>query len=102
MTGGPDAAPDRACQRILPLSGDKTPGLRTYGEIPVVRDCPAHQATLSSRFVWWPEHEVATVSLNFIKPEKLLLAGHPEYGEKWVQERIAEDPSILKVWAKSR
>src|ERR1035438_5468659 len=35
------------------------------------------------------------MSLKFIKPEKLLLAGHPEYGEKWVQERIAEDPSIL-------
>jgi hypothetical protein len=35
------------------------------------------------------------MSLTFIKPEKLLLASHPEYREKWVQERIAEDPSIL-------
>ena len=35
------------------------------------------------------------MSLRFIKPEKLLLASHPEYREKWVQERIAEDPSIL-------
>ena len=35
------------------------------------------------------------MSLKFIKPEKILLANHPEYREKWVQERIAEDPSIL-------
>jgi hypothetical protein len=35
------------------------------------------------------------MSLTFIKPEKILLASHPEYREKWVQERIAEDPSIL-------
>src|SRR5258708_2750790 len=35
------------------------------------------------------------MSLKFIKPEKMLLAIHPEYREKWVQERIAEDPSIL-------
>jgi hypothetical protein len=35
------------------------------------------------------------MSLKFIKPERLPLAGHAEYGEKWVQERIAEDPSIL-------
>ena len=35
------------------------------------------------------------MSLKFIKPEKNLLASHPEYREKWVQERIGEDPSIL-------
>ena len=35
------------------------------------------------------------MSLKFIKPEKMLLANHPEYREKWVQERIAEDPAIL-------
>jgi hypothetical protein len=39
--------------------------------------------------------EVATVSLKFIKPERVSLANHPEYREKWVQDRIAEDPSIL-------
>jgi hypothetical protein len=35
------------------------------------------------------------MSLTFIKPEKILLASHPEYREKWVQDRIAESPSIL-------
>jgi hypothetical protein len=35
------------------------------------------------------------MSLRFIKPEKILLASHPEYREKWVQDRIAESPSIL-------
>jgi hypothetical protein len=35
------------------------------------------------------------MSLRFIKPEKILLASHPEYREKWVQDRIAEAPSIL-------
>ena len=35
------------------------------------------------------------MSLKFVKPEKVSLANHPEYREKWVQDRIAEDPSIL-------
>ena len=35
------------------------------------------------------------MSLKFIKPERKWLANDPEYGEAWVQERIAEDPSIL-------
>lgn len=34
-------------------------------------------------------------SLKYAKPERIFLKGHAEYGEKWVQERIAEDPSIL-------
>jgi len=37
------------------------------------------------------------MSLKFIKPERILLANHPEYRERWVQERIAEDPSILDL-----
>lgn len=37
------------------------------------------------------------MSLKFIKPERIWLANHPEYREKWVQERIAEDPSILEL-----
>jgi len=28
------------------------------------------------------------VSLKFVKLEKVLLANHPEYREKWVQGRI--------------
>lgn len=32
---------------------------------------------------------------KYIKPERILLKNHPELNEKWVQERIAEDPSIL-------
>jgi hypothetical protein len=35
------------------------------------------------------------MSLTFIKPERVSLANHPEYRETWVQQRIAEDPSIL-------
>jgi hypothetical protein len=35
------------------------------------------------------------MALKFVKPETVLLANHPEYREKWVQDRIAEDPSIL-------
>lgn len=34
-------------------------------------------------------------SLNYVKPEKIWLKEHPILGEKWVQARIAEDPSIL-------
>lgn len=35
------------------------------------------------------------MALKFVKPERISIANHPEYREKWVQERIAEDPSIL-------
>lgn len=33
--------------------------------------------------------------LVFVKPERLSLKDHPLLNEKWVQERIAEDPSLL-------
>jgi len=32
---------------------------------------------------------------SYIKPEKIFLKDHPQFDEKWVQERIAEDPAIL-------
>jgi predicted transport protein len=32
---------------------------------------------------------------NYLKPEKILLKTHPELSEKWVQQRIAEDPTLL-------
>lgn len=32
---------------------------------------------------------------RYIKPERLWLRNQPEYSEKWVQQLIAEDPSIL-------
>jgi predicted transport protein len=35
------------------------------------------------------------MSFRYVKPERLLLVGHPELSERWVQDRIAEDPSIL-------
>lgn len=31
----------------------------------------------------------------YIKPERVWLRTHPDLNEKWVQDRIAEDPSIL-------
>lgn len=34
---------------------------------------------------------------KYIKPERILLKNHAEYNEKWVQELIAEDPSILRL-----
>lgn len=34
-------------------------------------------------------------SLKYVKPEKIYLKGHPELNERWVQARIAEDPTIL-------
>ena len=33
--------------------------------------------------------------MEFAKFEKLLLKNHAELNERWVQDRIAEDPSIL-------
>jgi len=33
--------------------------------------------------------------LKYVKPAKLVLKNHPELSEKWVQDIIAEDPTIL-------
>lgn len=33
--------------------------------------------------------------LNYVKPEPVSLKDHPDYNERWVQEKIAEDPSLL-------
>src|SRR3954471_20808464 len=33
--------------------------------------------------------------MEFVKPERLVLKGHAELNERWVQARIAEDPSLL-------
>jgi hypothetical protein len=33
--------------------------------------------------------------MNFTKFETVSIKNHPELDEKWVQARIAEDPSIL-------
>lgn len=35
------------------------------------------------------------MATNYLKPERLTLKSHAELSERWVQERIAEDPSIL-------
>ncbi|WP_250500445.1 hypothetical protein [Caballeronia sp. GAWG1-5s-s] len=34
-------------------------------------------------------------TLSYLKPERISLKNHPEFGERWIQERIIEDPSIL-------
>ncbi len=33
--------------------------------------------------------------LTFSKGEVLSLKNHPDYAEKWVRDRLAEDPSLL-------
>jgi hypothetical protein len=33
--------------------------------------------------------------INYLKPERLMMKSHPELNERWVQDRIAEDPSVL-------
>ena len=35
--------------------------------------------------------------MDFVKFEKLSLKNHPELNEQWVQDRIAEDPSLLGI-----
>lgn len=35
--------------------------------------------------------------MDYVKPERMLLKNHPELNEKWVQDRIAKDPSILDL-----
>src|SRR5947199_7901220 len=33
--------------------------------------------------------------INYLRPERLTMKSHPELNERWVQDRIAEDPSVL-------
>jgi len=33
--------------------------------------------------------------MKYAKPERVSLQSHPEFDERWVQERIAEDPTLL-------
>lgn len=33
--------------------------------------------------------------MNYLRPERLTLRSHPELNERWVQDRIADDPTIL-------
>lgn len=35
------------------------------------------------------------ITCKYVKHQKILLKNHHEFNEKWVQERIAEDPTIL-------
>lgn len=35
------------------------------------------------------------MDLKYVKYEPISLAGHPKLSEKWLQDRIAEDPSVL-------
>ena len=41
--------------------------------------------------------ETGKTRYKYVKPQKLLLKTHPEFNERWVQEKIAEDPSILGI-----
>jgi predicted transport protein len=34
-------------------------------------------------------------SLKYLRPERVLLKDHPEFGERWLQARIGDDPSLL-------
>jgi hypothetical protein len=36
-------------------------------------------------------------NLRHVRPETIQLKGHPDLSERWLQDRIAEDPSILNL-----
>src|SRR5437762_1711391 len=33
--------------------------------------------------------------MRYVKPDRIVLKGHPELSERWVQDRLAEDPALL-------
>jgi predicted transport protein len=35
------------------------------------------------------------MNMNYVKPERIFLKNHPEFSEKWLQDRISDDPSML-------
>lgn len=39
--------------------------------------------------------QITTSSLKYVRPELLVLRDHPHFNEKWVQDRIGEDPALL-------
>lgn len=43
------------------------------------------------------ENRSGGTAYKYVKPQKLVLKTHPQFNERWVQERIAEDPSILGI-----
>jgi hypothetical protein len=45
---------------------------------------------LGGRFIHSQE-----VAMQFVRHQRIWLKDHPDLNEKWVQERIAEDPTIL-------
>ena len=47
------------------------------------------------RKITTPSH--SETAYKYVKHQKLLLKTHPDFNEKWVQEKIAEDPSILGI-----
>jgi hypothetical protein len=41
------------------------------------------------------QEEVRMTALKYVKPQKISLKNNPEINERWVQERLVEDPSLL-------
>jgi len=37
------------------------------------------------------------IAYKYVKPQKLVLKTHHKFNERWVQEKIAEDPSLLGI-----
>ena len=35
------------------------------------------------------------MKMEFVKPERIFLKNHADLNEKWIQEIIADDPSVL-------
>ena len=43
------------------------------------------------------DHPSGGTIYKYVKHQKLLLKTHPAFNERWIQEKIAEDPSILGI-----
>jgi hypothetical protein len=60
----------------------------------IVRTAPARSANLARGSLFSTE-EIFMAALKYTKPEPIYLKNHPEFNEKWLRERIIEDPRIL-------
>src|SRR3989442_10337156 len=45
----------------------------------------------------WGVRRAGGAMLKYTKPERVSLREHPEYDERWLQQQIADDPSILTL-----
>ena len=73
---------------------DGIPGEISYGDNLHLRPYPGDHGIQYEKGQFVIDKQ-APAPLQFTRPDRIDLKGHPDFAEKWVQQRIIEDPTIL-------